>query len=69
MQIDQHFPERNVPLSIIHAALVEASSRRRLTELERRIRRWTAPLPWHEAGITRSTWYRRRNRGAEGATA
>jgi hypothetical protein len=55
----------NAPITLIHDALVAAAEHRRLTPLEKRIRRLTAPLPWQQAGVTRSTWYRRRNRDRE----
>ncbi len=58
-----YFPiDRNAPVATIHDALVAAAEHRRLTALERRILRLTAPLPWREAGVCRTTWYRRRNR-------
>jgi hypothetical protein len=57
------FSDRNAPSAIIYDALVKAAQQRRLTSTEIRIKRLTAPLPpWREAGICRTTWYRRRAR-------
>jgi hypothetical protein len=46
----------------IHALLLETSRHRPLTKLEIRVRCLTAPAPWRDAGVDRSTWYRRRKR-------
>jgi hypothetical protein len=59
---DFHLDCNANPIALIHDALVAAARHRRLTPLERRIRRLIAPCPWREAGISRSTHYRRRNR-------
>jgi hypothetical protein len=64
--------QRNAqPHALIYDALMKAAQVRRLTAVERRIRRMVEPCPWREAGISRTTYYRRRNRVAlrEGATA
>jgi hypothetical protein len=57
----EHFLHRDA-LDRIHAAIVETSRHRPLTRLEIRIRCVTAPRPWHDAGIDRSTFYRRQKR-------
>jgi hypothetical protein len=58
--------ERDAPIALIHDALVAAAKTRRLSPLEIRIRRLTAPLPWRDAGVCRTTWYRRRHRAPRG---
>jgi hypothetical protein len=44
----------------IHAALVELSRHRRLTQAEVRLRCITATQPWRKLGINPSMYYRRR---------
>ena len=46
----------------IHALLVEIGQRRSLSRAELRLRCITAPRPWKEAGVSYSTWYRRRRK-------
>jgi hypothetical protein len=62
MSYTETLAERNALFATIHSALVDAEKKRRLTDLERRIRRMIAPKPWRADGITRSSWYRRRAR-------
>lgn len=59
---------RNALASRIHAAIVETARHRSLTQLEVRIRCMTAPRPWRDAGVSPSTFYRRRARARVGAT-
>jgi hypothetical protein len=62
------FFSRNVRPPEIRAAiqdlLAEAAQHRRLTATEIRLRRTIAPRPWRDAGIDRSTWYRRKRKQA-----
>jgi hypothetical protein len=46
----------------IHSLLAEAAKRRPLTRQEIRLRCITAPRPWRDAGVSPSTFYRRRKR-------
>jgi hypothetical protein len=43
--------------------LCEAAERRHLTRMEIKIRCAIRPRPWREAGVDRSTYYRRLKRG------
>jgi hypothetical protein len=51
----------------IHNLLIETAARRPLTRTEIRLRCVLAPRPWRDAGVDRSTWYRRRKRAQQAA--
>lgn len=53
---------------VVHAALVELSQHRPLTSAEIRLRQLTAPRPWKDLGIDRSTWFRRRRRALKASS-
>jgi hypothetical protein len=54
-------------LAKIHSAILATSCERPLSRLEIRIRCLSAPAPWRDAGISYTTYYRRRKRARTSA--